>query len=274
MRPLHTLVQLSDLHLDAAAPLYGRVDTVARARAALDLVLAMDDRPEAVLLTGDLANDATPDDYVAVRELLEPAMDRLNVPLVVLPGNHDVAATLREHLIGDTTSSGPMDAVLRLGGLRVVALDSTVDGHDHGELTDAQLSWLAAELALPAPDGTLLAIHHPPLPSPVGLFEHVALLAPERLGEVLAGTDVRMILGGHAHHTGCGTLAGVPVWISPAVSYTADVTAPFERYQGLAGGGGLTRIDVFPTTVVTTFVPLEGRDVVVDLTVEDAVGRG
>ncbi|WP_246271743.1 hypothetical protein [Amycolatopsis acididurans] len=50
-----------------------------------------------------------------------------------------------------------------IGGLRIIALDSSVPGHGHGELSGGQLDWLARELATPAPDGTILAPHHPPL---------------------------------------------------------------------------------------------------------------
>jgi 3',5'-cyclic-AMP phosphodiesterase len=267
----HTLVQVSDLHLDAAAPLYERVDTVGRLRDTLAVIEAMHPRPEAILLTGDLANHATPEDYRTIRGLLDPVVARLGVPLVVIPGNHDVTATLREHLLGDTATTGPMDRVLMLGGLRVIALDTTIEGRHTGELTDAQLDRLAAELADPAPEGTLLAVHHPPLPSPIALFEHVALEAPERLAAALAGTDVRLVLAGHAHHTACGTVAGIPVWIAPATAYTADVTAPEDRYRGIAGATGITRIDVFDDTVVTTLVPVGDRAPVVDLAVADVL---
>lgn len=271
--PRHTLVQISDPHLDAAAALYGAIDTVAALREALAVVAAMERRPAAVLLTGDLANEATPDDYRCVRGLVEPTVRELGAELVVLPGNHDVTGTLREHLLGDTRSTGPMDSSLRLGGLRVVALDSTVENGHHGELSADQLARLGAELQEPAPDGTVLAIHHPPLPSPVGLMEHVALREPERLFEAIRDTDVRLVVSGHAHHTACGEAGGVPVWISPSTAYTADVTAPDGLYRGIAGGAGLTRIDVFADTVVASFVPLAGRDPIVELDVDTVLAE-
>ena len=53
-----------------------------------------------------------------------------------------------------------------MDGLRIIALDTSVPGYHHGELTDAQLAWLADVLATPAPHGTLLALT-PPLPVPM-----------------------------------------------------------------------------------------------------------
>ncbi len=41
--------------------------------------------------------------------------------------------------------------------------------------------------------------------------------------EVIVGTDVRLIISGHNHHEGVGTLASVPVRVSPASSYRLDV---------------------------------------------------
>lgn len=271
--PRHTLVQISDVHLDAARPLYGSVDPVAALETALEAVRSMADRPEALLLTGDVANHATAADYRRARELLDPLVAELGCELVVIPGNHDTVPLLREHLLGEPASEAPMDATLRLGGLRIVALDTTIPGRHDGEVDDDQLARLARELAEPAPEGTLLLMHHTPLPSPVGLFEHVALRDPGRIAEAVRGTDVRMILSGHAHHTACGTVGGVPVWISPATSYTADVTAPAPLYRGIVGGTGITRVDVFDETVVTTLIPLAGGGTVVELDVDAVVAE-
>ncbi|MCV4626542.1 metallophosphoesterase, partial [Escherichia coli] len=85
-------------------------------------------RPAALLFTGDLADDGEPADYEQVGAVLHPALARLGARLVVIPGNHDVTANLRRYLLGDTGSSGPLDSCLRLGGLRIVALDSSVEG--------------------------------------------------------------------------------------------------------------------------------------------------
>ena len=71
-----------------------------------------------------------------------------------------------------------------------------VPGWHHGDLDDAQLDWLRGILATPAPLGTILAMHHPPLPSHIPLFDILELRDQGRLAEVIAGTDVRAILAG------------------------------------------------------------------------------
>lgn len=166
----------------------------------------------------------------------------------------------RALLLRRAAEQGPLDEVVRIGGLRLIGLDSSVPRADHGELDDSQLEGLAKELAEPAPGGTVLVVHHPPIWSTTPTSELVALSHPERLAAVIRGTDVRLVLSGHTHRVSAGTLAGVPVWVSPSTSSHADVLAGNGGFRGHAGGG-FTRIDVLDDgEVVATFVPLTGRD--------------
>ena len=103
-------------------------------------------------------------------------------------------------------------------GLRIVALDTSVPGYHHGELLTEQLAWLADVLATPAEHGTLLAMHHPPLPLPmIRAAELIELHDQHALADVVAGTDVRGILAGHLHFPTWSTFAGVPVSVAVGV---------------------------------------------------------
>ena len=66
-----------------------------------------------------------------------------------------------------------------------------------------------------------------------------------------------------------GTLADVPVWVSPATASNADSLAT-GGFRGHAGGG-FTRIDVLDDReIVTTLIPLTGRDeILYDVAVDD-----
>ena len=90
-------------------------------------------------------------------------------------GNHDNRAELRRLLLDEAPSMAPLDRVSMIDGLRIITLDTSVPGHHYGEITAAQLDWLADELATPAPDGTILALHHPPIPSVLDLAVTVEL---------------------------------------------------------------------------------------------------
>ena len=142
-------------------------------------------------------------------------------------------------------------------GLRIIALDTSVPGYHHGELTDDQLGWLRDQLATPAPHGTLLALHHPPIPVPMlRAAEIIELDDQHRLAEVLEGSDVRAILGGHFHFTSWSTFAGIPVSVASASCYTSD-PAPLARFvSGVDGHQAITMLHLYDDRVVNSVVPL------------------
>lgn len=252
--PRHTLVQLSDLHLLAdGALLHGLVDSVANLTAALEVVRGAG-AATALLLSGDLADAGAPEAYRMVRAMVEPVAAELGAVVVPVMGNHDDRAALREHLLGEDPVDAPLDRVVHLGGLRLVVLDSTVPGRPEGELSEDQLGWLAAELAEPAPDGTVLAVHHPPLPTPLRLPAAIGLRHRGRLGAVLAGSDVRIVLSGHTHVASAGAIAGIPVWTGGATSYASDLLPPVG--ERVVHAPAISRIDLFDDGVLAGAVPV------------------
>ncbi|WP_239456331.1 hypothetical protein [Nocardioides solisilvae] len=146
-----------------------------------------------------------------------------------------------------------------VGGLRVVTLDSLVPGEVAGLLGERQLERLEALLATPAPAGTLLVLHHPPLRIPaVPLAERVVLQQVEALADVVRGRDVRAVLAGHLHFQVTGTLAGVPVWVTPGVVTRIDTTAPPHLVRGVLGAAA-TVVDL-EGPEAPTFHVLHARD--------------
>jgi 3',5'-cyclic AMP phosphodiesterase CpdA len=262
--PEQTLVQLSDLHiLPPGQLLHGVIDTFANLEAAIEVVAASAANVTGLLLTGDLADTGDPAAYRRLRELVEAAAARWGATVVYAMGNHDDRPAFRRELLSAAPTSEPCDQVHWLGSTRVIVMDSTIPGHHHGALAPAQLAWLSAELARPAAQGTVLMLHHPPLPSPVPPVDLLRLRDAERLTEVVAGSDIRIILCGHAHHVSVGSLAGIPVWVAPAVAYAIDTMPPLGRQRG-AVGGAFSRIDLIRGTTVATAVPIAAATSVYD----------
>jgi len=256
--PGHVVAHLSDPHLLAGgARQYGVIDTEAGLRLALARLSRLDAPPQALVFTGDLADKAEPAAYARLREVVEPAAAEIGAEVVWVMGNHDERAAYARGLF-DTDSDEPQDRVHDVAGLRIVSLDTSVPGYHHGDLTDGQLDWLADVLATPAPHGTLLALHHPPIPIPMmPAADVIELLDQQRLADVLAGTDVRCILGGHLHYSTYSTFAGIPVSVASATCYTSD-PAPLERFvSGVDGHQAITMVHVYADRVVHTVVPVE-----------------
>jgi len=255
--PRFTVAHLSDPHLLAdGARQYGVVDPEAGLVLALERLGRIDPAPDVLVFTGDLADRGEPAAYSRLRELVEPAAADLGAQVVWTMGNHDERAPYAAGLFG-SDDDGPQDRAHDVRGLRVLALDTSVPGYHHGELGDDQLGWLADQLATPAEHGTLLALHHPPIPVPMlRAAEIIELLDQHRLAEVIAGSDVRAVLGGHFHYTSWSTFAGVPVSVASASCYTSD-PAPLDRLvSGVDGHQAITMLHLYDDRVVHTVVPL------------------
>ena len=256
--PRHAIAHLSDPHLIGAGGLhYDVIDNVANLRRALDRLAVVRPAPQALVFTGDLADRGDPDAYATLRSVVEPFAAGIGAIVVWTMGNHDERAPFAKGLY-DSDDAGPQDRVHEVDGLRIVALDTSVPGYHHGELTADQLVWLADVLATPAEHGTLLAMHHPPLPLPMlRAAELIELHDQQALADVIAGTDVRGILAGHLHLSTWSTFAGVPVSVASATCYTSD-PAPIDRFvSGVDAGQAFSMVHTYDDRLVHTIVPLE-----------------
>ncbi|MDQ0737044.1 phosphodiesterase [Arthrobacter agilis] len=248
----HLLFHFSDTHFMADGLLYGGVDARGRLAQLLAEIGGSGVRPDALIFTGDLTDKGDPDAYATLRELVEPFADTLGAPVIWLMGNHDRRSALRVALLGEPPEDTPLYRSYRLGGLRVIALDTSVPGHHHGEIDDVQLAWLAAELSRPAPEGSILALHHPPIPMVQDLAVLTELRRQDRLAEVVAGTDIRLILAGHVHFPSSSLFAGIPVSVASSTCYTQDLNVPEGGIRGRDGAQGFNLVHVYPHTVVSS----------------------
>jgi 3',5'-cyclic AMP phosphodiesterase CpdA len=258
--PERILLHLSDTHIRAAgSKLFDRVDATDRLARALAAIAASGARPDAIVFTGDLADWGESEAYDAIRRLVEPFAASLDARVFWVMGNHDDRAAFRGHLLGEAGGDPlrPHDRVDELDGLRLVTLDTTVPGAHHGELRDAQLEWLRDVLATPAPLGTVLAMHHPPVPSVLPLAASVELRDQRPLAAVLRDTDVRAIIAGHLHYSTFATFAGIPVSVASATCYTQDLTVPTGGTRPQDGAQSFNVVHVYDDTVVHSVVPVD-----------------
>ena len=255
--PTHVVAHLSDVHLLAdGVRQYGVIDTEAGLTRALERLRHVHPAPQVLVFTGDLADKAEPAAYRRLRELVEAAAAELGAQVVWTMGNHDERPEYAAGLF-DEQSDATQDRVYDVAGLRVIALDTSVPGYHHGDLTPDQLDWLRDQLATPAEHGTILAMHHPPIPVPLlRAAEIIELLDQHELAAVVEGSDVRSILGGHFHFSTYSTFAGIPVSVASASCYTSD-PAPVEKFvSGVDGHQSITMMHVYADRIVHTLVPL------------------
>jgi 3',5'-cyclic-AMP phosphodiesterase len=195
------LAQLSDPHMRLPPDDEGAGEALA---AAVGAVLALDPLPDAVVVTGDLANGAADEEYARVSELLEP----LPMPVHLLPGNHDAGVV-------------EADYAVRVGDLRLVACDSTIVGRDDGEL---DLEWLEASLAEDGDTPTIVAMHHPPIMTGIGGLDALGLTNRDALARLLERSpQVRRVIAGHVHRGAFGVVGGCGVVACPSTNLQAKL---------------------------------------------------
>jgi 3',5'-cyclic AMP phosphodiesterase CpdA len=255
-RPDYVLLHISDTHLTSDGSLYGAVDADGRLGELLEQLTNSGMRSDAVVFTGDLTDTGEPEAYRKLRAVVEPFAAELGAELVWVMGNHDNRAALRSSLLDEAPSMAPLDLVRMIDGLRIVTLDTSVPGHHYGEISKSQLDWLAAELRTPAPHGTILALHHPPIPSVLDLAVTVELRDQASLARVLKASDVRTILAGHLHYLTTATFVGIPVSVASATCYTQDLTVAAGGTRGRDSAQACNLVHVYQDTVVHSVIPL------------------
>jgi 3',5'-cyclic-AMP phosphodiesterase len=194
-------------------------------------------RPDAVLVTGDLADHASDDEYEQLGEMLSA----LEAPVHVLPGNHDDRRALSRHFGVPGADGHPVHYSVDLGALRLVLLDTTIPGEDSGALGAERLSWLDADLASAPEQLTLVAMHHTPLVLGIPAWDEIGLPFADRqaLSEVLQRhPQVRRLVGGHVHRTITGEFAGRDVMTCPSTYAQARLDFTAEEIELTEEPGG------------------------------------
>lgn len=195
------IAQISDLHVQEQPGLDG-VLASDHLRRAIDALNQFDPRPDLVVMTGDLTDHGRTAEY----DILRAVIGELDIPYLLIPGNHDSPARLRDAF--------PELAYLRSGGdfiqyvddswpVRIVALDTTVPERPHGALCPARLKWLSDRLAEQPDRPTVVIMHHPPFETGMRQMDAIGLLEGRDEFTRIIGrhANIERVLCGHLHRT-------------------------------------------------------------------------
>jgi 3',5'-cyclic AMP phosphodiesterase CpdA len=189
------IAHLSDPHL-TTGPLGGR--PAAGLQLALARVMALEPRPDCVVITGDLTDHGRPDEYLALRDVIGD----FPLPLHLATGNHDNRETLLDAFGGGPLLGESMEAhyCVEYPEATVVVLDSHLPGSPAGRLGQAQLAWLEQVLDRRPDTPAVLAVHHPPVPVGLPFLDGMRLLDGDALNEVIdTHPNVIRVMAGHVH---------------------------------------------------------------------------
>jgi len=187
-------IHISDLHRGT------------RAAPALDealVTLCHELSPELVIASGDLANRGR----VTELEQAKALLDRLPVPTLAVPGNHDIPYTFPARVTRPwdrfAAVFGTTDPVLRTESAVVCGLNSARPWrHQGGQLDAARLEAAATALSDAPPDALRVVVcHHHLAGAPWRTSRKLPLKHRDRTLRSLAAAGAELVLGGHIHQS-------------------------------------------------------------------------
>jgi Icc protein len=215
---VYVIAHLSDLHLDGSDEARDRLRRITS-------YLREFSRPvDVVLVTGDLADHGLESEYAEVAAEL-----KLDLPVLMLPGNHDKTAALRAGLTSYVDSPGdghPVHQVHDVAGTRFVLVDTTVPDEDYGLLSEESLAWLDGVLREPVDGPLFVAFHHPPFDLHHPVMDQIMMRGRDAFEAVLRDKPITALLAGHVHNAMASTFAGIPLRVAPGIR--SSIPLPFE----------------------------------------------
>lgn len=210
------IAQLTDIHIGFDPEEEPEELNLRRFRATLARLLAGPNRPDLLVVSGDITDNGDIESFEDAAALLE------GCPFPVWPmvGNHDSREGLFRAFPQVRGEGGFVHYSLEAGGLRVLLLDTLEPGRHGGAFCGARAQWLAGELAAYPDTPTLIFMHHPPVVSGIDWMDPAAdedWIA--RFGAVVAGQDqIVAIHCGHLHRPITTTFRGIPLSVTGSVA--------------------------------------------------------
>jgi len=220
------LAQISDVHVvRRGEALMGTVDTAGYLGRAVARLGAMEERVDAVVVTGDLVDRGTVEEYEHLQELLAP----IEVPVYLAMGNHDdrdafrrvfgAAAYLRD-------GGKHVQYAVDVGEVRMIVLDTNVPGQPGGRLCEHRRAWLERELAQTTKP-VVIAMHHPPFATGIAFMDQLGLDPgdAEALETIVARHGhVARVICGHVHRASSTSFGGTTVSTAPSTAHHVALT--------------------------------------------------
>lgn len=251
------IAQITDCHIfnDADGCLLG-LNTRDSFEAVCDRLKLEEWRPDALLATGDLSQDASPESYKYLADYFED----LDIPTFWLAGNHDNPQTMELYLSNSKVFAAKQ---LLIGHWQIILLDSSVSGKVHGYLATEQLEFMQRALRRYPDKHSLISLHHQPMTIGAKWLDQIGLHNDAEFCQIVSQyPQIKGVLWGHIHQDFFRMINGIPWMASPSScvqfkpgseEFSAGSEAPGYRYLNLYSDGRIEsvvhRIDNLEFTV-------------------------
>ncbi len=204
---MSVVLHISDTHFGTAQP------PVVEALVAL----AHQQRPDLVVLSGDITQRARPEQFCAARSFT----DRLGAPVLAIPGNHDIplfdvwARLISPYARYRVAFGQELEPVHMSHDLLVVGVNTTrASRHKNGEVSQTQIDRVAALLAAASPQQLrVVAVHQPVAVTQASDIKNL-LRGHAAATRAWSAAGADLVLGGHIHLPYTLALPGLarPLW--------------------------------------------------------------
>lgn len=244
------LVQITDTHLNGPEDghLLG-MKTLHSMNCVLDIVRSERTAIDAMLVTGDLAQDGSEQAYRHLHNALLP----FNCPVFWFEGNHDHPASMQAVAEG----SEHLNRIIRTQHWQLILLNSQVEGAVYGRLKKDQLDLMEKALKERPDLHTLISFHHHPIAMGSTWIDHIGVKNGEEFCNIIRHySNVRCVLWGHVHQESDQMINDVRFISTPSTSvqftpksedFSVDTVAPGYRWLDLHADGsidtGVSRVE-------------------------------
>ncbi|WP_407333946.1 phosphodiesterase [Enterovibrio sp. 27052020O] len=215
------IIQITDIHLTVPPhKVSGQLNTYALFEQAIDKIeqdLPLFGDVDAIIATGDITDYGDVESY----ELFKTQIERLNLPYLVIPGNHDSREAMNASFpqFAGFAPHDEINWVQEYSDFDVIGLDSVIPHQGGGALSASTLHFLERALATNQNKPALIALHHPPFESGIRFMDSIGLKGADDMADLLNQTsrEVRVICG-HLHNSIVCNMGQATVLSSPAIA--------------------------------------------------------
>ncbi len=177
-----------------------------------------------ILIPGDMANSGSQEQHLYFASVLDELEAEYEIPVYVVPGNHDLFRTSPEEFKGYYAHFGYDEAIAvdeatasytadLPGDIRLIAIDSNDPGNNGDGFDDALFAWVEAQAKAAEADGkTAVAMMHHPLLDPIPFAETIMgdfiVRDHKDVAEKFTAWGIQYVFTGHEHGNNIGTYVG------------------------------------------------------------------
>ena len=233
------LVHITDMHLyKSKETLYREVNPFDSYKRVLSNIRKSNWNPDALIVTGDISNDGSIESYNnAFNEF-----SSLKIPVLCIPGNHDIKENLISCLPKNTSSRLQI-----VSNWVFIGLDTSLKSNPSGFLNSSELSKLKARIEEHHKKNIIICLHHQPVLINSKWIDEIGLENKKEFFEVIKKyKNIKGIFFGHIHQEFNSNINHIGIYGTPSTciqfksgkkTFELDVLPPAYRRIELGRNG-------------------------------------